>query len=270
MRVNLSPTLVLVSALSCIGLVGCKSDTGARPSEPSSPTATTTRPTSTAVAPPAAPVDPAQAGTVTGTVHFAGTPPPRVPIDMSMDPACSLSGENQSEQIVVNKGGLGNVFVYVKSGLPATSASPGAPPVHVDQHGCRFIPHVAAVQQGGSVAFTNSDPTMHNIHTLTVASNPSIDVSQGPGAQPQVRQFNTAEILLPVRCNNHPWMNAFLNVSPNAYFAVTNADGGFTIAGLPPGTYTLAAVQEKLGEQDMQVTVPAHGRATSNFSFGAH
>ena len=184
-----------------------------------------------------------------------------------MDPACSLAGENLSEQYIVNKGGLANVFVYVKSGLPASSAAAGAPPIHIDQHGCRFIPHVAAVQQGGSVQFTNSDPTMHNIHTVSVGGNPGFDVSQGPGAAPQVHQFHAPELMLSIRCNNHPWMNAFLNVAPNPYFAVTNPDGSFTIAGLPPGTYTLAAVHEKLGEQDTQVTVPAHETASASFSF---
>jgi plastocyanin len=187
-----------------------------------------------------------------------------------MDPACSMAGENLSEQYVVNKGDLANVFVYIKSGLPASSAPSGAPPVRIDQKGCRFIPHVAGVQQGGKVEFTNSDPTMHNVHTVTVGGNPSIDVSQGPGAQPQVRRFNSAENMIRIGCNNHPWMNAFLNVAPNPYFAVTGPDGRFTISGLPPGTYTLAVVHEKLGEQDVQVTVPAHATATQDLSFAIH
>ncbi len=215
----------------------------------------------------ATPIDPATAGNITGTVHLKGTPPARVPIDMSMDPACSLAGQNLTEQYIVNKGGLGNVFVYIKTGLPASSTPAGTPPVHVDQHGCRFIPHVAAVQQGGSVAFTNSDPTMHNVHMVSVGGAPAMDVSQGPGAAPQTRQFNAPETMLSIRCNNHPWMNGFLNVAPNPYFAVTDADGSFAIKGLPAGIYTLAAVHEKLGEQDTQVTVPAHGTATSNLSF---
>ena len=62
--------------------------------------------------------------------------------------------------------------------------------------------------------------------------------------------------MLPVRCNNHPWMSAFINVAPNPWFAVTGTDGAFHITGLPPGTYTLAAVHEKLGEKDIQITVP--------------
>ncbi len=220
--------------------------------------------------PAAAPIDPATAGSISGIVHFKGTPPARIPIDMSMDPACSLAGENLTEQYIVKDGGLANVYVYVKSGLPASSAPAGTAPVKIDQKGCRFVPHVAAVQQGGDVSFINSDPTMHNIHTVSLGDNPALDVSQGPGAQPQLRRFNTPEAMISLRCNNHPWMNAFLNVAPNPFFTVSGPDGNFTITGLPPGTYTLAAVHEKLGEQDIQITVAPHGKASATFAYAMH
>jgi hypothetical protein len=62
-------------------------------------------------------------------------------------------------------------------------------------------------------------------------------------------------------------MNAFINVSATPFFAVSAADGSFTITGLPPGNYTLAAVHEKLGEQDIQITVPPSATAKADFTY---
>jgi plastocyanin len=161
------------------------------------------------------------------------------------------------------------VYVYVKSG-PATAMSGPMPipaPVVLDQVGCRYVPHVIAVQQGGSVEFRNSDGTMHNIHTMPMEGEESIDISQGAKGAPQVKVFKKAEVMMPVRCNNHPWMNAFINVSATPFFAVTDADGHFTITGLPAGEYVLGAVHEKMGEQDINVTVKPHETAKADYSF---
>jgi plastocyanin len=220
-------------------------------------------------------IDPATAGSISGVVHFSGKAPQRIKIDMSADPACALaatepSGQNYTEQYVVADGKLANVFVYVKSGIPAWSAPFNAPPVVMDQKGCRYVPHVIGVQQGGKVEYRNSDPATHNVHTLPQDSaNHSVDVSEMPGGEPQAETFRSPELMIPVRCNNHPWMQAFINVAPNAFFAVTGTDGSFTLHGLPPGTYTVAAVHEKLGEQDLQVTVPAKSTAKADFTYSA-
>jgi len=248
---------ICLAVLTASSLSGCKPDAAMHNAEVIDKTANPT--TAPVVENP---------GAIIGVVNFKGKPPIRVPIDMSMDPACLVTaGENLSEQYVVSNGKLANVFVYIKSGMPAYSAPSGAPPVVLDQRGCRYAPHVIAVQQGGSVEFRNSDPTMHNIHTVSVAGNTQVYFSQGPAGAPQVHKFTTPELMMPIRCNNHPWMEAFLNVAPNPYFAVTRDDGTFSIPGLPPGTYTLAAVQEKLGESDMQVTVVAKSQARADFTF---
>ncbi len=208
-------------------------------------------------------------GTIGGTVLFRGAPPPRVPIDMSQDPACAFAASpNLSEQVIAEKGKLANVFVYVK-GAPRFNKP--AMPVHVDQHGCRFVPHVVAIAAGGTVEFSNSDPTMHNVHSMAVeAGNKRVDISQGPGSKPQDVVFAEAENMVPVRCNNHPWMNAFMNVSPNTFFAVTDKDGLFTIPELPEGNYTLVFVHEKLGTQEVPVSVKALGKTTISATFAAH
>jgi hypothetical protein len=219
---------------------------------------------------PSAPrIDPTTTSTISGTVHFDGPTPTRIPIDMSADPACNQANlPNLTEQYIVNDHHLANVYVYIKSGAPNYTAAPNTPPITLDQRGCRYTPHVIAVQQGGTISYLNSDATIHNIHTMPMQpGNASVDISEPAHTTPRTETFNTPEIMLPVRCNNHPWMSAFINVAPNPWFAITTADGTFTIPNLPPGTYTLAAVHEKLGEQDIQITVAPKSVAKASFTF---
>jgi plastocyanin len=255
--VNLTRICTGVFLLSSFSVSGCKHGT-----------APASRPI---VSRPAPVVDPATAGSISGVVSFTGVAPKRIPIDMSADPACALATEpNLTEQYIVDHGKLANVYVYVKAGVPDSTAPAGTAAVVLDQKGCRYIPHVIALQQGGSVEFRNSDPTMHNIHTTPAqVGNSTVDISETPMGAPQTKQFNAPEAMLPVRCNNHPWMSAFMNIAPNPYFAVTGADGSFTIPNLPPGSYTLAAVHEKLGEQDIQISVGPKATARASFSFSA-
>ncbi len=261
---------VLSAVVAGVLLTGCKPDAALKKSEALDGGTKATP----ATLPTGSPVDPATAGAVTGVVTFSGKQPERLQIDMSQDPVCSMTGgENEAEQYVVHGGKLANVYVYVKSGpAAAMHAAPSGPlmPVVLDQKGCRYTPHVVAVMRGGAVEFRNSDSTMHNIHTMpTVVGNEVIDVSQGPKGAPQVRRFDNAEVMMPVRCNNHPWMNAFINISATPFFAVTAADGSFTLSGLPAGEYTLGFAHEKMGEKTAQVTVTAHGMAKAGVAFSA-
>ncbi len=73
--------------------------------------------------------------------------------------------------------------------------------------------------------------------------------------------------MIPVKCNVHPWMRAYIGVVSHPFFAVTGDDGTFTIKGLPPGTYTLEAWHEKYGNQDIQVTVAPKESKTLDITY---
>ena len=259
--------IFVAAVVVALGVSGCKAKPSEESAGPAAPSAQSQ--------PAAPPLSASEIGSIDGVVKLTGKAPAPVKIDMTMDPACGMSagGENNmSEQFAVHGGDLANVFVYVKAGPPAAFGMPAGsgPAVVMDQKGCRYTPHVIALQKGGSVEFRNSDITMHNIHTMpTAPGSTSIDISQSPKGESQTKQFNQVETMIPVRCNNHPWMNAFINVSETPFFAVTDADGKFSLKGLPAGDYTLAAVHEKLGEQTMKVTVKALGTADAKFTFAA-
>lgn len=213
-------------------------------------------------------IDPATAGTISGTIHFSGKAPARVLIDMGQDPVCSLSDANYSEQYMVHDGGLQNVFIYVKDGLGNKAYAPPSTPVVIDQKGCRYVPHVVGVMAGQPIQFKNSDGTMHNVHmTPTLATNQAVDLSEAPNSGGETRVLSTPELMIPARCNNHPWMETFLNVAANPFYAVSDADGHFTIKGLPPGTYAIVADHETMGTQTATVTVAAKQTAAQDFTF---
>jgi plastocyanin len=221
-------------------------------------------PAASAPAPAAAPIDPATAATITGVVKLVGDAPKAAKIDMSQDPACK--GMNMAENVVATGGNLSNVFVYVKEGLGTRTFDAPKDVVTLDQSGCKYHPHVIGVMAGQTIKIVNSDPTTHNIHP-TPKDNREWNESQPPQAAPLEKTFAREEIMLPVKCNQHPWMRMFVNVVKTPFYAVTGPDGKFEIKGLPPGDYTLAFVQEKMGEQTVKVTLAAKDTKAVDMTF---
>jgi plastocyanin len=217
-------------------------------------------------APAATPIDPSTVATVSGSVKFDGTAPKPAKIDMSQDPACK--GSNAAETVVADGGNLANVFVYVKEGLGDRAFDVPKDSVVIDQEGCKYHPHVLGVMTGQNVEIKNADETTHNIHP-TPKDNREWNESQPPKAAPIEKTFAREEIMLPVKCNQHPWMKMYVNVVKSPFYAVTDKDGKYEIKGLPPGDYTLAFVHEKLGEQDQKVTVAAKDSKTVDTTFKA-
>jgi plastocyanin len=214
-------------------------------------------------------VDPAKAATVSGKIVLEGEAPKPARLNLGADEDCKEMHEGPifSEQVVVGEGGgLQNVFVYIKSGLEGKSFAPSSEVVKIDQVGCIYKPHVVGVQIGQTLRVTNSDPTLHNVHPLPRV-NAEFNKSQAAGAGPLDSTFDKVELMIPVKCNIHPWMRAYINVVDNPFFAVTGADGSFTIRGLPAGEYTIEAAHEKFGTTDAKVIVGEGESATVDLKF---
>jgi hypothetical protein len=216
-------------------------------------------------------IDPATTGSIQGVVSFEGVPPKRAQIDMSQDAGCTIGNPapNLSEAFLINSGKLENVYVYVKEAANGITHKRFPVPQDaavLDQKGCRYVPHVLGVMTGQKLKIMNSDPAMHNVHP-TPEKNQSWNISQMPKGEPLEKVFDEAELMMPVRCNQHPWMKMFLNVSAHPFFAITGKDGHYEIPGLPPGEYVIAAIHERMGERTATVTLKPKSVASAEFKF---
>jgi hypothetical protein len=210
-------------------------------------------------------------GTITGKILFTGTAPAPKTLDFSADPVCVSAATNKTtDDVMVKDGKLANVFVYIKSGGAVDKYSFAIPAdePQIDQKGCRYAPHVLGVMAKQNIKIINSDNTTHNIH-FTPSKNEDWNQSEPPGAPPKEKSFPRSEILIPVKCNVHPWMKAYVGVMSHPYFAVSGEDGSYTIKNVPPGEYTIVAWHEKYGEQPLKVTVGAKESKTQDFTFNA-
>lgn len=215
-------------------------------------------------------VDPATAGKVRGRIGYEGPKPARRAITMESDIHCREEHAGKpvyDEPVVVGKdGGLANAFVYIQAGLEGKKFEPVKEPVVLDQRGCMFVPRALGMRAGQIMKLRNSDKVAHNVHPVP-KNNREWNESQAPGTPDAERKFARGEVMIPVKCNIHQWMHAYIGVVEHPYFAVTGADGSFELPNLPPGEYTIAVWHEKLGEQTRQVRLPASGTEAVDFLY---
>ncbi len=216
-------------------------------------------------------VDSATVGLVKGKVFFDGQVPEPKMMSVKGNPECAAfhqGGTIASEELVSSGGLLQNVFVYVKQGLEGRTFAPPATPVTISNKSCVYAPHVSGARVGQPIEFFNQDSTLHNIHSYPKNAKP-FNLGLPLVGMKQVKKFDAPEVMVPLKCDVHPWMLGYIGILPHPYFGVTAADGVFELKDLPPGDYVIEAWHEKLGAQTQNITLGPQETKELEFRFAA-
>lgn len=211
-------------------------------------------------------------GRIEGIVTFQGSPRNPRRVAMAADPACAAAHAVPAydETFVYTNSAdgsitVGNVFVHIAGDPPGEYPVPSTPAV-LDQKGCQYEPHVFGMMVGQQLLIKNSDPTVHNVHSLA-SKNSNFNNGQTQGAPPLTRSFANEEVMIRVKCDMHPWMTCYVGVLNHPFFDVTDADGVFMIDNVPAGQYELTAWQEVLKSRSKQLVVKKDETVRMNFVF---
>jgi len=157
----------------------------------------------------------------------------------------------QGESLILENQKVKNVVVWLE-GKQAKKLKSKPGTYTINQKKCAYSPHVLAMPQGSELKILTSDPINHNIHTYSFDNDP-INIMFLPG-QDYTQEMEEPEVIK-VSCDLHGWMEAYIVVTPNSYFAVTQSDGAFEIKNVPPGKYKLKVWHESLGEESRKIEI---------------
>ena len=203
-------------------------------------------------------------GTISGTVIFKGSwTQPTIPVTKDQE-VCGKTKKDPS-LLVSESGEVQNAVVYIADIHKGKNIQPKK--VTLDQKDCQYRPHVLAFLAGSTVEVKNPDGILHNIHSYSEKNDPF------NLAQPKFKKTLTVEIekpeIVPIKCDVHGWMSGWFFVAANPYFNVTDNNGTFQLATVPPGNYTLQVWHEKLGTQSRKIEVKRDETVEVKFEFPA-
>lgn len=200
-------------------------------------------------------------GTATGRIVFDGKEMPKpAKLDNMTEKAAEgcvdggMPSDVDRSLIVSKDGGILNAVVEIevkdaKLKVPET-------PVVLDQVQCRYEPHITLLPAGVTVEYLNSDKVSHNVHTFAT-KNSSFNRTIPAGSKDSQKLEKPEAIT--VKCDIHPWMEAYMFITDTPFCAVTDANGGFSIPDLPAGEYKVSVWHEKLGKAKGEVVIAEDG-----------
>lgn len=217
-------------------------------------------------------VDPSATGSFSGTIVLDGDVPDLKPLAKKGDEnlkdkeVCGAADIPDDSLLVGDGNGIANVFVYLRRAPKGFKSEPPTEPVVLDQKGCIFTPHVALIQAGQKVLVKSSDAVQHNVHTFP-ARNQSTNLLVNPNEQTgiELTYLKAESEPLQVKCDIHAWMSSYHLVLDHPFMAVTDANGKFSVEGLPAGEYEFRVWHEKGGllERGYKFTVTGEDEAVA-------
>jgi len=234
-------------------------------------------------------------GTISGSVKWVGprVKPPSVPISKNPE-VCDPEGtkvRDLERLLVDNDGGVANTVVYLKDVTLGKAMDLPEARRTLDQHQCRYLPHISLVPLHGDYMIKSSDPILHTVQ-MTGAASFNLPF---PFQNQYIKRTMDSPGVIDLKCNaGHTWMNGVVIVVRQPYIAITDQHGAFRITDVPPGNYQIVAWHEgwkvvreaqtlDVGTQlmtkryffseptttDKQVQVKPNAEATVNFQLSA-
>lgn len=202
-------------------------------------------------------------GTIHGMVKATGNVPAPTKVEINKDTSVCGTEKVLKDIEMGSNGELQDAVVWIdniSSGKDWDDASEGT----VDQVDCHYVPQVQVLKPGGSLEVVNSDPILHNIHAYD-GDQTLFNIAQPIKGQKSKKEVD-ASGPVHLRCDVHSWMSAWVFMAKTPYFAITGADGSYSIGDVPPGDYTVKVWHGKLGETSTDVKVEPGAQATADLT----
>ncbi len=239
-------------------------------------------------------IDVKNGATITGKVAFAGTLP-HAPRRFEVRNGPDVCGpERVLNKLDVRDGRVQGVVIAlegVDKGKPFslhhdTAAGLGRGEFHyaggknlnlgVQLEKCSFGPFTGVIRADESVQFVNRDPIKHTLHTYSLKGRKANIMrtmhTQSLRARGQTEKVFPSKklrhaVAVGLTCDRHDFMENWLYMVKNPYYAISDESGNFEIGQVPPGDYKLVAWHPVLGMKEHRVTITPDGRFPVDFDF---